>query len=509
MENNGYDISVYEAGVDAIRKDIIIVDAEIDRIERNMLDNDTGIALALREQNKRLHENALKKAHGVLRELNVNLKKALLEIEVIKVVGTIPKTPTEFVYSYIKHIKAEITLNNCITKCSDKLLGAVDALGDMLHIVNDNMKLGFRENIINYAFDQYLRENSFIRKSALVDLVGFDGNIRVQEWIALAVACFTGDPPEYTVAVLRKFIWQVKRKMVGLDIYNHIMPVIYGSQGTGKTVFLGQFVGPIAENVTYPNLKEITDTRHRQLWSRWVLVVDEMEGYDKTDVDALKNVITKQYVSGRVMHSQKDFNDINSASLIGASNRTLDELVKDSTGMRRFIQLYWGDVDDAGWAVVNKTDFLGLWKSVDLNEPDPMEPFREYTKARQEELRQKTYVEQWLIDEERDYGFDCEKRWIGWKGSALLHIENFSVWLRSRFNVSAFTFNRFGKEMKRLEGKLIECRRSSAGIQYRLIDQPQPDTEHERDVDASSSAFMPKGVNSRLRTIMGKTEKSS
>ncbi len=257
--------------------------------------------------------------------------------------------------------------------------------------------------------------------------------------------------------------------MAGMPVTDHIMPIINGHQGTGKTEFLERLVSPIKENVSFPNLKEITDSRNRQLWKRWVLVVDEMEGYEKADVDALKNVITKKVVSGRIMFTGDDFNERNDACLIGNSNKSLDELVKDCTGMRRFIQLNWADLGEDGWAIINATDFLALWRSVNEAAEDPLKPFKAYSKARQEEYRQKTIVEQWMADDQRDYGFENDKIWHTWKGASLLYTENFLQWYRRIYGHGAFTQTRFGRDLKKVVGSLIEFRDNRAGHQYRLI----------------------------------------
>ena len=468
--------------VRAIDADIVLVEAEIAKIERSLALDNQNIAQSLREKNRQQLERQLSMARKTMVNLKALRNEAIRKVKIIERVGGIPTTPTELVEHFISKHGIEILLNNFLGKCSDPTIEATDAIRVRIQLVNDELELGFKERIINYAFSQYLSYNSIRRREALRQSVQYDGNPRVEIWQGLAATCFTSDDPaDYAVAVVRKFIWQVKRKMIGLPVYDHIMPVLYGAQGKGKTQFIQRFVGPISENVSYPNLKEITDSRNRQLWKRWVLIVDEMEGYERADVDALKNVITKTIVSGRVLSTHDDFNEVNSASLIGASNKTLDELIKDTTGMRRFIQLNWADLNEAGWAIINGIDYLGLWKSVDETADDPLKPFKDYTRARQEEFRQKTLVEQWMIDDQRDYGLDDQKQWTRWKGSSLLYVENFLPWYRNRFGGGAFTQTRFGKEIKKLENRLVDCRRTGSSVKYRLISNEPADIFEEQD----------------------------
>ncbi len=494
--------SIYDE-VRQIDADITNIEAEIVRIEQSLAHDNQHIAENLRERNKRQLERQLSEARKTLKKLNDLRNKALWDIKVIERIGGTPATASELVEQYIVYNGIEILLNNFLTKSDDTTIEATDTIRVRLQLLNAELDLGFRDSIINYAFTEYLSANSIRRREALKLAVQYDGNARAEVWKSLAETCFTEDDPvEYTTAVVRKFIWQVKRKMVGLPVFDHIMPVLYGSQGTGKTQFIKRFVSPIAENISYPNLKEITDSRNRQLWKRWVLIVDEMEGYEKTDVDALKNVITKEVVSGRVLNTHDDFNEINAASLIGASNKTLDELIKDSTGMRRFIQLNWANLDEAGWQVINGVDFLGLWKSVDETGDDPLKPFKDYTKAKQEEFRQKTLVEQWVLDDQRDYGAFPSKIWTDWKRSSLLYVENFLPWYRSRYGNGVYTSKRFGTEMKKLEDRLIKWKKTNGGIKYRLMSNQSADISQDEDEpqytpDVFSAARALAGIRNR------------
>ena len=67
-------------------------------------------------------------------------------------------------------------------------------------------------------------------------------------WRYLQEAGFGGEhPPGFVAGVLRKFIWQVKRKMLNLPVTNHLMPILSGPQGKGKSTFLMRFLPPVEE----------------------------------------------------------------------------------------------------------------------------------------------------------------------------------------------------------------------------------------------------------------------
>ena len=470
------DRSIYNSSNPA-HDEIALIDADIAgtreaiaKLELALAASDDNISPDLKEQNRKKLTNQIDIHRKALSKLEKLRQQALKASRAISRIGCTPTTAQELVSSFIAANDIQIHLNNFLANSNDNTIESTDMVRISIQLMNDELGLGFSERMINFAFSKFLNDNFITRRNRLRESVRYDGDDRMDTWTRLASTCFRPDDPvEYSVATLRKFIHQAKRKMAGMAVSDHIMPIISGSQGAGKTEFLERLVSPIAENVSFPNLKEITDSRNRQLWKRWVLIVDEMEGYERSDVDALKNVITKKVVSGRVMCTGDDFNERNDACLIGNSNRSLDELVKDSTGMRRFIQLNWADLGEAGWAVINSTDFLGLWRSIDECAEDPLKVFKAYTRARQEEFRQKTVVEQWLIDDQRDYTLDSDKEWLSWKSSTVLYAQNFLPWYRRVYGHGVFTQSRFSRELKRVVGYLVEFRDARAGHLYRLV----------------------------------------
>ena len=459
----GDEISIIDADITST-KDIIA------KLDQALAARDDNIAPDLREQNRQKLTKQIENHRKALSKLEKLRQQAIMANQAISRIGSNPATAQELVNAFVNANDIQIHLNNFLGHSSDRTIESTDVVRVSIQLLNDELGLGFSERMINYAFTKHLNDNSIARRNRLRESVQHDGDDRLDAWTRLAGTCFKPDDPvEYSIAVLRKFIWQVKRKMAGMAVSDHIMPIISGNQGTGKTEFLERLVGPISENVAYPNLKEITDSRNRQLWRRWVLIVDEMEGYEKADVDALKNVITKKVVTGRVMCTNDDFNERNDTSLIGNSNKSLDELVRDSTGMRRFIQLNWDDLDESGWAVINATDFLSLWRSVDEAAEDPLRGFKTYTRAKQEEYRQRTIVEQWIADDQRDYTLDGDKGWLTWKSSSVLYAQNFLPWYRRIFGHGVFTQARFSREIKKVVGVSVEFRDVKAGHQYRLV----------------------------------------
>ena len=99
-------------------------------------------------------------------------------------------------------------------------------------------------------------------------------------------------------------IWQAKRRLAGLDLYDHVMAILFGPQGGGKSQFWKKFFGMMPDMVTGCNFDDLTSKKDFDLWQFPVLFMDEMEKADRADIEAVKNAITKETHSDRVLFTQ-------------------------------------------------------------------------------------------------------------------------------------------------------------------------------------------------------------
>jgi hypothetical protein len=81
------------------------------------------------------------------------------------------------------------------------------------------------------------------------------------------------------------------------------------------------------------------------------------------------------------------------ATFIGCSNKTLAQLIQDETGLRRFVELHFVEVD---WEVLDRIDPYLLWRSVDEAAEDPSLTIIDQIRDQQEENRKLSPVETWL-----------------------------------------------------------------------------------------------------------------
>jgi hypothetical protein len=197
------------------------------------------------------------------------------------------------------------------------------------------------------------------------------------------------------VAVFNKFIWQVKRKIAGLPVFDHLMPVILGSQGTGKSTLIRKLLEAIDELWVMSDFKQITDDRNISLWRNFAVFLDEMGWASKSDMDTVKNIITAPTLTRRVMKTNVTQEVAQNVTFIGAANaEELSDLIRDQTGTRRFVSVTMTDRPDRD--VINSIDWFDVWQSVDHLAADPMAAFQGALRGAQEENRTKTVVEEWV-----------------------------------------------------------------------------------------------------------------
>lgn len=218
----------------------------------------------------------------------------------------------------------------------------------------------------------------------------------VAEWVTL----ISGQSDLVATAVIRQWVWSVKRKIHNLPVTWHNMPIFTGPQGTGKSTAIKKLVEAgylkpwVEPDATF---EMIGDTREANSLARpYILVFDEMQRADKADMNAVKNLITCDTRRFRPMGTNlsvwRQFN----GSLIGTANGDVIDIYSDTTGMRRFFEIKV--LDKPSYEAVNNFDYEALWLSVDHNAPAPYLAHENEIKARQELIRVKDDIEQWYAD---------------------------------------------------------------------------------------------------------------
>jgi hypothetical protein len=177
------------------------------------------------------------------------------------------------------------------------------------------------------------------------------------------IEALTGKVDPKEVAVMAHWLWMVKRKMLKKDVAYHIMPILHGPQGSGKTVALNKLISPLEVYRLNIKMNQMTDDRYFQsMAENYVVVFDEMQGASRTDIDALKNQITTDWNDSRKLSTHNVVKLRQACSFIGASNKPVSEMIIDSTGMRRFYQI--NTLSCTQWDRINKIDYMKIWSGI-------------------------------------------------------------------------------------------------------------------------------------------------
>jgi hypothetical protein len=223
-------------------------------------------------------------------------------------------------------------------------------------------------------------------------------NDSLSEFVGLVVE----GASELDVAAMRQFIWQVKRKLAGKKVLHHLMPILWGPMGSGKSEALKRLLSPIAGYVLHGlSMESIDDYRnYRQFAEHLVCFYDEMPRVDKANIEAIKLVITAETLTGRLLYSNSFKPVPQNCTFFGTSNMSPSQLIRDTTGLRRFY--YMKSLAKTKWHEINAFDVTSIWRSVDENADCTwMTQFADQFRQHQEEVRIKDTFELFT----KEYGY--------------------------------------------------------------------------------------------------------
>ncbi|NTF06876.1 hypothetical protein G6L37_11955 [Agrobacterium rubi] len=312
--------------------------------------------------------------------------------------GSLPETVEERVEVMLRNCKASVSFNGIVSATvKGRSVDRIESLSAHLHLINTNYQLMIPTADIDRAVELWSAnaKANLIKQTATRNK--FDASIDATEAWNYVANQHTTYSAEFTIAVYKKFIWQVKKKMLELPVTYHLMPIILGPQGTGKSWFVREILcGPMQPFIHNSSFASLTEERMVDQWSFPIQFTDEMAYASLADMDAVKNRITCEEITYRPMRSNRSATTRNWSTFIGASNKdTLANMIRDETGNRRFAPVYFSSVQ-GGQRDAITFDPIVLWQSVNENGPDPMEAVKDELATIQKEQRHLSFIEQWL-----------------------------------------------------------------------------------------------------------------
>lgn len=198
--------------------------------------------------------------------------------------------------------------------------------------------------------------------------LAFDPTANSQVYMVLEAA--TGRIDLLDLKALQHWLWQVKRKLYGLPVVNHLFLMLYEEHGgSGKSTLIRRIIEPFADYLLDWDFGDLAEDRNRlALKDNFIVLLDEMAKPERVAVDLLKHQITASHISCRIFGTQNVVHARQQCSFIGAANKQLDTLIVDSSSMRRFWQIQCQRKMD--WSAVNSFDPVALWKEIDENKED-------------------------------------------------------------------------------------------------------------------------------------------
>lgn len=244
----------------------------------------------------------------------------------------------------------------------------------------DSMWLDYKEQIehFNYTADKKVRgasETDFQKalnelislhiteeRKKLFDAIKFDGKESLFFLEAFTIALIGEANPTVT-AVLAHYLWTIKRRLAGKETFYQMMPILFGKQNGGKSIAVKKLLSPLQNLVQSLSLPAVVDPRVQMTFNRtFAVIIDEMAGAHKTDVDALKNLITASDIDIRKLHTNTTIKVKQNVNLIGTTNRPVGEIIYDTSGARRFYEIHTLDI--INWAAINSIDYNELWRGI-------------------------------------------------------------------------------------------------------------------------------------------------
>lgn len=218
----------------------------------------------------------------------------------------------------------------------------------------------------------------------------------LRRWI-IAV---TGSCDDIILAAVMHWVWLVKRSLAGLDRRNDMMLVVFSAvQGIGKTEAVKRLCSPLSELSFDASADHLTDDRFRAILSDCAIGVwDEMGGATKAETDKLKHTLSVADTNYRQLGTHEQVAIYRRANFIATSNKPVSDLIRDTTGNRRFVEVN-AKSSRFDWEEINRLDYGLIWRCVNEDDAEPILPFLDKLKLYQATSRHLDSVALWLEEE--------------------------------------------------------------------------------------------------------------
>lgn len=184
--------------------------------------------------------------------------------------------------------------------------------------------------------------------------------------------------------IMRHWMWQVKRKLIGKEPKWAIWPNFYGGTAIGKTTALNEISSPFGDFALTTSISKLLDEERQmvKLTNSYIINLDELsvnnreslyadkEGQLGRDQQAtLKSLLTQVKMQTRLMGGQRQTTRRITFSAISSANEHLYDIIYDEKTMRRYFEFEClvDKIKDFTKMEEIKTHVYEMWQSVDEN----------------------------------------------------------------------------------------------------------------------------------------------
>lgn len=186
-----------------------------------------------------------------------------------------------------------------------------------------------RDKYIEDAFKVFIDKNSFHQVQSYVTPLIWDRTPRLETLFITHLGAI--DSPYVRTVTRKTFVAAIKRIFEAGCKFDHML-VLYGPQGIMKSRIL-QKMGKLWFSDSLRNFSGGKDS-FELLQGNWILEVSELSAMKKSDVNEIKNFISKPSDQYRPPYARRVQTFPRQSILIGTTNEV--EILTDKTGNRRF-----------------------------------------------------------------------------------------------------------------------------------------------------------------------------
>ncbi len=450
------------------------------------------LCMAAKEDGRDAHPAAWARFRYLLDEhtnLDAKGKKATYkECKIVSEIGTYPHSVRDLIKPWLASRRYRMKFSGEFGNSHD----AEYILNDLTIWNGEVLGTGplFPKDFLRPAFVNWMSQEQDRMVRAAYQTVRFDPNASKEELtrFAMLITSPCDDEDQWarniraTEIALENFIYRVKNHMRGRWHHGiHMMPVLYGPQGSGKTTAVRHLLSPLDEFSSAVGFDIFDhDGKMYKLSQTPIMFFDEMAGISKAENERLKDIMHTQSRELRRLYGNPATRTLVS-TFIGCTNKDISTLIKDETGNRRYLQI---DTPRLRREDIQGFDALVMWRSVDEDGEPPL-----YAKA--EDLK----IIQDVQSEQRHRG--PVELWIDsvsvtdWFKASEAFTNQFVSWVRDHLpGQDRFQSDQaFGKELNRLlrEGhpRLQTKKGKNGGNLYRItetgkvVEFPRPVANHE------------------------------